>query len=362
MAHLFGKEFSKNELLKRVGNMSQLAGIRPVTLSNGNENGVRALEFYTGSGFQFTVLCDRAMDIFDASFNGQPLAWHSPTGAVAPAYYDRHDVGWLWNFYGGLVVTCGLTQVGAVDNDEGEELGLHGRISNTPAKNVCFGAEWEGDDYVLWASGEIREARLFGPNLLLRRSIHTQLGENRIWISDEIENQGFNESPLQLLYHCNFGFPIINNGSELLAVINQMEPRDDDAHEGAEIFDTFEGPTPEYAEQCFFIDHDTDDKDNVNVALVNRHHNAGQGIGAYMSYPKKEMPYFTEWKMIGEGEYVVGLEPGNCLPEGRGSARRRGVLRFIGPGEKRSFHLEIGVLPSNNEIRTFEARLRGITD
>ena len=360
MAFIFGKEYSKRELLRHVGDMSQLASVKPVELVNGNERGVRALEFYTGTGLAFTVLTDRAMDIFDAKFAGRSLGWHSPSGAVAPAFYDPHDIGWLWSMPGGLLVTCGLTQVGPPDVDEEEELGLHGRVSNIPAKNVSFGAEWEGDDYVLWATGEVREARLFGSNLLMQRTIHTRLGQSKIWIKDVIENQGFTESPLMFLYHCNIGFPIVAEDAELLAVINDMEPRDEEAERGAEAFDRFEKPTPDFAEQVFFIDHDVDDNGMVNVALVNRRFNNNHGIGIYLSYPKKELPQYTEWKMVGEGAYVVGMEPGNCIPEGRSSARKRGALQTLMPGEKRVFHLEIGVLESNNEIRAFESKLRGL--
>ena len=140
VATYLNKSYSKRELSRHIGDMSQIAGVRPVELVNGNERGVRALEFKTGSGFMFTVLADRGLDILDASYNGLPIAWLSPTGAVGPAFYDRHDVGWLWSYGGGLVVTCGLTQVGVADIDEelDEELGLHGRISNTPARNVSL--------------------------------------------------------------------------------------------------------------------------------------------------------------------------------------------------------------------------------
>ena len=55
MAKIFGKEFTKSELLQRVGSMSQLAGIRQAELTNGSEKGVKTLEFYTGTGFQFSV-------------------------------------------------------------------------------------------------------------------------------------------------------------------------------------------------------------------------------------------------------------------------------------------------------------------
>jgi len=360
MALLYGKNYSKRELLSHVGDMSQIAGIKPIELVNGNERGVRALEFNTGGGLRFTVLTDRGFDIYDANFKGTSLCWHSPAGSVAPAFYDANEFNWLWSFPGGLMVTCGLSNAGIPQNENDESHGLHGRISNSPAKNVNFGTDWEDDEYILWATAEVHESRLFGPNLVLHRSIHTRMGESKIWIHDEVENQGFEEVPLMLLYHCNIGFPVIEKDAELLAVIENMEPFDKNAEKGIDNFDRFEDPTPHYSEQCFYIDHDVDEKGIVNVALVNRQYNGSQGIGVYLAYPKKECPYYTQWKMVGEGAYVVGMEPGNCYPEGRLSAKKREVLKTILPEEKETFHLEIGVLDSNNEIRSFESKLRGL--
>ncbi len=360
MPELFGKQYTRRELMCQVGDLSQIGGIRPLELVNGNERGVRGFSFQTGSGLDFTVLADRGLDIFDARFNGASLCWHSPAGPVAPAFYDSDDLGWLWSMPGGLLVTCGLTHAGPPEMGDDEPLGLHGRASNIPAKNVAFGCDWEGDDYVMWASGEIRQARLFGTNLVLRRNIVSRLGESRILIKDEIENLGFEPAPLMILYHCNIGFPVVDDGSELLAVVNDMEPRDAAAKRGRDRFEHFEGPQPGYEEQVFFIDHDTDERGMVQVALVNRAYGESQGLGVYMSYPKKELPEYTEWKMVGEGAYVVGMEPGNCRPEGRHQARSRGVLQTLEPGEKNTFHLELGVLPSNAAIRAFEMRLRGM--
>ena len=362
MAVLFGNSVDRRELQRRIGDMSQIAGVRPIELADGPARGVRALQFETGSGLSFTLLTDRGMDIYNATYNGVPLAWLSPAGAVAPAFYDPRGTGWLWSMPGGLLVTCGLTQSGPPHMDGDEELGLHGRASNTPARSVSYGAEWEDDDYVIWAMGEIREARLFGPNLLLRRTVHTRLGQPRIWIKDEVENRGHTPAPLMLLYHCNIGYPVVDEGSELLAVIENMEARDEAAEMGVESFDRFEAPQPDYAEQCFYIDHDIDARCYVNVALVNHRFNRNSGIGVYLSYLKAECPFYTQWKMMGEGAYVVGMEPGCCVPEGRASARERGTLKMLDPGARAGFHLEIGVLPSNNEIRAFEARLRGLNE
>jgi hypothetical protein len=360
VAILFGRSYTRKELLRHVGDISQIAAVRPVELVNGSERGIRALEFKTGSGFSFTILQDRALDPYDASYNGCPLHWQAPAGPVAPAFFDPHDIGWLYSMGGGLITTCGLTHVGPPEIDEeiDEELGMHGRIGNIPAKNVGFGADWEDDEYVLWATGDVREVSLFGPNLLLRRSIYTRLGQSRIWIKDIVENQGYDPAPLMLLYHCNIGFPVVAHGTELRAVIDNVEARDELSAAGMETFDQCEAPTPQAGEQVFFIDHDADAKGTVNVALINSECREGSGIGVYLSYPKAELPFYAHWKMIGQGTYVIGMEPGNCLPEGRSSARQNGRLKILEPGESATFHLEIGVLGNPQERAAFEARLQ----
>jgi len=361
MAILYGKEMNRQQVLHHVGDVSQIAGIRPVELTNGTEKGVSALCVHTGSGLEFMVLPDRCLDIFECKFQGASLTWHSPAGPVAPAFYDSHDMGWLWSMPGGLMVTCGLTHVGPPEQDDDDgELGLHGRISNVPARDVAFGGEWEHDDYILWMSGVMREAKIFGPNLVLTRTIQCKMGESTLRIKDVVENQGFESMPLMVLYHCNMGFPLLDDGSQLIGVVNSLEARDHEAERGLDTFDEFASPASDFTEQVFFIDQDTDDQGLVRVALVNRKFNLNQGLGVYLSYPKKEMPEYTEWRMLAKGTFVVGMEPGNCRPEGRSEARRRGALQVIEPGEKRSFHLEIGVLASNDEIRAFESKMRGL--
>lgn len=360
MATLHGKSYTRQELLQRAGDIAQIASVRPVELVNGNERGVRALEFKTGSGFTFTLLQDRALDIFDASYKGCALHWQSPAGAVAPAYHDPHDIGYLYSMAGGLLNTCGLTHVGPpeIDEEMNEELGMNGRLGAIPAKNVGFGAEWEEDEYVLWATAEMREVSLFGPNLLLRRSLYTRLGQSRLWIKDVIENQGFEAAPLMLLYQCNIGFPVVDEGAELRAVINSVEPRDKEADPFVETFEHIDAPTAHFNEQVFYLDHDPDAKGMVNVALVNPAHDNGTGLGVYLCYPKSEMSFYTHWKMMGQGTYLIGMAPGNCLPEGRSSARKNDRLKFIDPGESVTMHLEIGVLGNQQDMAAFEARLQ----
>ena len=80
----------------------------------------------------------------------------------------------------------------------------------------------------------------------------------------------------------------------------------------------------------------------VTAAVVNRKHNNGQGLGVYVRYEKEQLPQLIQWKMMDKRTYVVGLEPANCLVEGRDRERERGTLQFLAPGEVKRFQLEIG--------------------
>ena len=123
MATLFGQTFTRTQLLQRVGDVSQVGDVCLKTLADGAERGVRVADFSTGSGFRFSVLIDRGMDIGPAEWGGKPLAWQSGVGAVHPAHYDAIGLGWLRSFPGGLMVGCGLDNVGGPNSDEGEDLG-----------------------------------------------------------------------------------------------------------------------------------------------------------------------------------------------------------------------------------------------
>ena len=346
MATLFGRTYTRAELLQAVGDISQIAGVSLKTLEDGAQRGVRVADFCTGSGLRFTVLIDRGMDIGPADWAGKSLAWQSPAGAVHPAYYDPIGLGWLRSFPGGLMVGCGLDNVGNPTTDEGDALGLHGRLSNTPAQLLGYGGRWEGDEYVMWLEGQVRHYRVFGANLTLTRRVSTSLGSTSLRIEDTIANLGFSATPFQILYHCNFGFPIVSPETELWIETEKSEPRDAEAAQGLARHRRFEAPTPGYAEQVFYhhpvaAAPNTTHAGFCRAALVNRALN----LGVYVRFRQAELPHLIEWKMMGQGTYVVGLEPANCWVQGRAADRQRGVLRHLGPGESVSPVLEIGVLP-----------------
>jgi hypothetical protein len=341
MVRLYDREWSKDDLLRRVGQMEQLAGIRLVEAGDGKARGCRLLDVWTGSGLRFQVNADRALDISGCEFKGVPLAWRSPAGDVHPAYYEPHGAGWLRSFPGGLLATCGLDQLGPPCQDGGQEFGLHGRISNCPAYHVNHRAFWSGDDYVLEISGECRQAALFNENLVLRRRIETRLGSSTIRIEDVVANDGFEPAPHMLLYHFNLGFPLVSEHSRLRLQAASSLARDADARAGLAEWDRFQPPTPGYREQVF-IHRPIPDQDNAAVVeLVNPQ----LGIGLRWTYDATHLPYLFEWKMMGEGAYVVGVEPVNCDGVGgRASARQLGQLPFLQPGESRRYRLDLEVI------------------
>ena len=352
MAKLFGTEYSRGDLLQRVGDIAQLARVKPYRLVEGHEDGVLAVDVTTGSGFSFTVLPSRGMDISSAHYNGRSLAWRSATSDQHPAFFEPEGRGWLRSFYGGLVLTCGLTWMGADTVDEGQPLGLHGRVSHIPATNLAWNGRWEGDEYILSVSGKLREVVVFGENVQLTRRIEARLGESRFFIHDEVENMGYQTTPHMVLYHINIGFPVLSDNSRLIAPTITATPRDADAEEGRERFAQMQPPTSDFCEKVYFHDLQPDSEGQVTTAIVNP--DLDGGFGVYCKYHKEKLPYFTEWKMMDQGTYVVGMEPGNALVLGRAAERVAGRLQYLQPGERREYLIEIGVVSGAEEVRKLE--------
>jgi len=343
MATLFNRTWSRAELLNYIGDLSQVAGIRLGEWTDGVERGLRVADVRTGSGLAFSVLLDRGMDIGPASYKGMPLAWVSSTGWAHPMYFDPLGNGWLRTFGGGLLTGCGLTYLGAAGEDEGEPLGLHGRLSHLPASRVRVDEAWQGDECSFWVEGEMRQARVFGENLRLKRRISVALGGSRILLHDLVENLGATPSPLMILYHINLGFPFLDETSRLLADPHAVEARDLAAEPGLPDWMRFQKPTAGYAEQVFYHDLPADKNGWASMQLVN----PGRKLGLRVRFQKDTLPSLAQWKMMGQGTYGVGLEPANCRAGGRSQERARGTLQSLQPGEQREFSVEIEVTESS---------------
>jgi hypothetical protein len=351
MPQLFGKDYQPDDLRLLTSTMSQVAGIRLSELADGKPRGLRVADIYTGSGFRFTVFLDRAMDIGATEYRGTPLAWVHPALGT-PGQHEPQGYGWGRTWGGGLVTTCGLTFFGHPEVDQGETLGLHGRIAHIPAQKVVVVEEWRGDDYVLEISGQVRQALLGEENILLTRKISTRLGANSLTIEDRVRNDGFHDMPHMLLYHCNFGFPVVSPDSELLIVDEHVRPRDEAAQKGFDYHTKFEEPAVDYPEQVFFHKPVPGQDGYAQAAIVNR----ALGFGGYVRYRTAELPYFAQWKKLQAGDYVCGLEPANQWETPRHKLREEGRLRFLKPGEEIEYKVELGALVDEKAIGEFEER------
>lgn len=361
MPRLFGRSWTREELLSYVGDMEQVAGIISARLDSGRAAGVRALDFNCGDGMRFMVLPDRCLDIPHLEYRGVPLVWLSPTGIVAPEYYEPQGKGWLRSFFGGLLTTCGLTQVGTPCVDGDEQLGQHGRISNIAAEEVAASATWQGDDYVLSVRGTMREASFYGEDLRLTRSITTQVGSRTISIHDRVENMGNQTTPFMILYHSNAGFPLLGPGARLIVADIEVQPKDDHSRAGLAEHTRYAPPTDGWSEQNYWHNVRPNAEGYCEAAIVNESLELpfGRGLGLAIRWRKDQLWNLVQWKQLGIGDYVGAIEPANCHTLGRCKERELGTLEHIAPHEVREFDVEYTVLVGGEEIVAFEGRQPG---
>ncbi len=305
-----------------LGHESQLCGVEEHRLCGGKGDGLRLFEVNNGKGIMFTISADRCGDISRLYFNGKNLGFFAPCGYVSPQYYDKEGLGFLKSFTAGFLTTCGLTAVGSPCTDDGEVLSLHGNIANTPAENVGY---WIDDR--IHVKLTIRDASLFGHKLLLTREYICPLDKNEITLKDTVKNIDDKETPFMILYHFNMGYPLLSENSVVSVESSGVRPRDKRAEEGIMNALVMERPQSGFVEQCYYYD-----MAEGKAEIYNPEINTTLSI----NYNIEELPFFTEWKMMGSGEYALGLEPGNCTADGRDVMRKNTKLAFLKAGEEKT--------------------------
>ncbi|MCE5188571.1 MAG: aldose 1-epimerase family protein [Eubacteriales bacterium] len=328
---------NSTDLRKKAGHPDQLAQIQTMRVEGGAADGQSVCLVENGA-LSFFVSVSRGMDINSLRFRGVNLCHITKPGWLA----NNTE---LENFIPcGMFFTCGLKNVGP--QTPGEP--AHGRQRFLPAANLSRFAGFEGDVFKLRLCGEVREAGLFSKNLLRRRTIETELESRRIVIRDTIVNQGFSDEAFMLLYHFNLGFPLLDEGTELVAPSRAQRPRDaaSAAAKGDSDLFRMDAPRDCYPEQVFYHDLAADREGNTFCALKNDR----LGLALKLSFKKNELPFFTQWKSIASGDYVMGLEPGNCHVEGMEREREMGSLAVLKAGESRDFTVTLDVLSGGEEL------------
>ena len=329
------------EARRRLGTLAQLARVDRFTEDDGPARGTRRVRLVTGGGLEADIHPDRALDLGQVTYRGVPVAWMSPVGMSSPHLAASHGTEWLRSFGGGLLATCGLDTFGPPSVDEGVEYPMHGRIGVVPASvtetSVSGGA--------LRVAGEVRQARVFGENLVLQREITADVGGSELRIVDTVTNEGTDPVGHMILYHANLGWPLLDERASLEIPSKRVLPRDAAAESGVARWHEIEPPQADYAEQVFL--HDM--RGDTGPAVID---NPALGIRCELAFDTTTLPALHQWKMTGEGHYVMGLEPSNLLHiHGRAAARAERALPTLAPGASVRYALSFRFSESNGARR-----------
>ena len=338
--------------------------VRLRRLQGGLSDGVDVVELHNGC-LNLSVLPTRGMGLWKGSVAGTPLQWDSPVERpVHPAYVDqmrRGGIGWLDGF-NEMLVRCGLGWNGAPGNEiitdddantiSEQFLPLHGRIANLPAHKVTVSVSDEGRITMV---GLVDEASLFGGRLRLTSTLTTWIGSNTFEIHDQVTNLGGSPADIEMLYHCNFGQPILEQGASFQMAAREVAPRDARAAEDYDTWTSYLGPTSGYAEQCYFVAPLADDAGRGLALLAS----ADQSAGVALRFNVATLPFFTLWKntQAAADGYCTGLEPATGFPNLRSFERDHGRVTTLAPGEDISFEFAISGCTSAADVAAVSAEI-----
>lgn len=330
-------------------------------LHGGLTDGVETLKVDNGK-FSFVVVPTRGMGIWKAWLGHHEFGWKSPVhGPVHPQFVPVTDpcgLGWLDGF-DELLVRCGLESNGAPEFDE--ETGrlkhpLHGRIANKPAKSCDV--SFDNATGEITVVGVVEETRFHFTKLRLRTTITTRLGEPGLTIRDEIENFSASPATAQMLYHVNFGIPLLDAGSRVIAPLKQLVPRNEHAAEGLKNWDSYAAEEPGFEEQVYFCELAGKPDGATQVMLKNAHGT----LGVSLHFNTKQLPCFSVWKntTAGADGYVTGIEPGTNFPNPRSFETKHDRVIKLGPGEKKVLDLRLEVHGDNKSVTAAEQAIVGL--
>lgn len=351
-------------------NVLQLGGIRTGALDSpgaGGGRSVRVALVDTGAGLRFTVALDRGGDIIDAHFNQWNLAYLTPNGLVPPNHAVHTGIEWLHGWAGGLVTTCGPQYIGGPREEDGVKTSLHGHYSNTPAvMESLVNPDPQRGRFDMSLSLVTRDSRMFGPVLEVRRTIRCRLGEPEIVLEDEVTNRSDTRSAHHWLYHCNFGYPLLDCGARFIyrgqaqywmlppppgqSLVQPLDAR------AMNQLKAVPAPLPEHTggtERGLIVEVEPDRAGHCHIGLINRR----LQLGVEMTYPAQALPRMANWQHYGpRGCYVSALEPfsGSLLGKAIDSDPR--AEQYLQPGESRAYQLKFRVLEGAKALRELSHR------
>lgn len=343
------KKSEQKNLRRYAVDLSGFYGMQDITYNEGKAKGLRAIHMKNGRGLEATLLPDRCLDIPYFSYKGVNLGLVNKTGLCSPAYFAEEGVrGWLKQFNGGLLTTCGLTYAGAPCELNGRKYGLHGVIGNVPCTNVNKEEVEHNDALLLQVSGDVKEACVFEECVVLHRKIQLETEANVLHICDTVENCGFTPAPLINLYHINFGYPLLDADVRLYFSTPNVTPRDEIAQSGVHKYHLIEEPEVGRPEQCYIHTGGS----GMQFGML---HNEKLGLAVIVHFNIDALPFFNEWKCMMAGDYALGLEPSAAGFWGLEHAQAKGILKYLPAGEATTYHIRVEVADDPDVIAAYIA-------
>jgi uncharacterized protein DUF4432 len=361
---VYGSALDVESLRRLTGHPGQVAGAELLRLEDGPGRGVRIVRLRSGE-VDVDVVVDRALDIAGASVRGVPVAWLSPTGVAGPWFAEPHGLGTFRTFFGGLLTTCGLDHTLGPTEDTvahfaypgktTDAFPLHGRVGTVPATLERYGMD--ADLGLIAVEGTVRQATVFGEHLVLHRRIELDVGGATLRLTDTVRNAGYAPTPHMVLYHVNVGWPVLAPSARVH--LDAGPPRV--ATEAAAGVDwrTVDAPRRGAVEQVWEHTPVRGRDGRVRAAVLNTDLGDGRAVGVEVAYDPATLPRLFQWRVMNEGHYVVGLEPGNLRIEGRQAARDAGDLVVLEPGAAVTHRLELSLLHGPDVVHACAERAGG---
>jgi hypothetical protein len=344
--------------------------VRRQRLHGGKQDGVDLIVIDNGR-LAITVVPTRGMGILRVTMGDLRLGWDSPVREVVhPKYVNleaRGGLGWLEGFNEWLA-RCGLEWAGHPGpdrfvNNVGEQaemnLTLHGKVENIPASEVEVIVEREPRPRIR-IRGRVDERAFYGPKLELWTELSTEPGSSTFRIEDTLTNRSAFESEFQIIYHVNYGPPLLGAGAHFSAPVRRVTPFNAHAAKDVATYADYAGPVRGFIEQVYNL-HPFADRDGRSVLMLS---NAARDRGVSMGFAVSELPYVTLWKNLTalEEGYVTGLEPGTGFPYPRRLEREAGRVPKLKPGETRRFAIDFGVHATAAAVGMVEEQIKRIQD
>lgn len=329
-------------------------------LHGGKQEGVEIIDVNNGK-LSFTVIPTRGMSIQQVLMGDLRLGQDSPVkGLVHPKYINlqsRRGIGWLEGFNEWLV-RCGLEYSSAPGTEELiENTGnktmtdstLHGRICNTPASKVEVIIERQAP-YSITVRGRLDETSMNGLKLEIWTQISTIPGANTFQISDKVTNLSADEQEFGILYHTNYGAPLMEKGARFFGPVRQVTPTDEQSAPDVSTYYRYPAPKAGSAEQAYYLRLWADPNDRTKVML----YNAADEKAVSMAFSIKELPFFTLWKnpAASKDGYVTALEQGTGFPRNRTIERKFGRVPKLAPHQSRFFTIDFALHDGKDQVNS----------